>query len=94
MILSLATDCWIKQETEHTDKFHYQWSQPLWKHILVIRREHEKTDASNLIPSLNEIDLAIYDKKIEMKELKKDIKLLKDFLANSDKVERLNDLDN
>ena len=52
------------------------------------------TDASNLIPSLNEIDLAIYDKKIEMKELKKDIKLLKDFLANSDKVERLNDLDN
>ena len=51
-------------------------------------------DADTLLPSLQETELAIYDAKIEMKELKKDIKLMKDFLNTSDKVERANDLDN
>ena len=40
------------------------------------------------------MELTLYDKKIEVKELKKDLKLLREFLATSDKVERVNDLDN
>lgn len=40
------------------------------------------------------MELTLYDKKIEVKELKKDLKLLKEFLSTSDKVERVNDLEN
>ena len=47
-----------------------------------------------MIPNLQELELTLYDKKIEVKELKKDLKLLKEFLSTSDKVERVNDLDN
>ena len=36
----------------------------------------------------------IYDTKIQKKELKKDLALMKDFLASSDKIERANDMEN
>lgn len=47
-----------------------------------------------MLPNLQEMELTLYDKKIEVKELKKDLKLLKEFLSTSDKVERVNDLEN